>query len=503
MEIKTFSPAKRRWLAAASALLLILSFPNPIFVGFFVLGPWFALVALVPLLFACEGLAPKQAAKLGFLTGFLFNSVSLIWINNVRPMGPAAVPAWLVLSAYSALYVSAFAALFARGIKDGWRWPLIWAPALWTLLEFAREHVMDGFTWASLGSSQYASPLLPLARVGGVMLLHFFTAAVSLVIWAMLRKAEGFKKQAVVLGMALIVLMSLALLWKPKVLGKVKTAVIQINIDPDQQWDEEYRDLVMGLFTNFIGRAKGKGADVIVWPETDFPGIYNFPSKEADLVRDISQAHDLTMLVGSNEGDGEGSYYNSSFLVEPGTPLNIYRKRHLVAFGEYIPLRWLMKLIPGVNMAVERLGGSDFLRGDKAVVFESRRGKFAPLICWETVFSQEAYEAVDAGAEVLVLQTYDGWFGVSAAPYYLTAQAAIRAVESGRWVVRSATTGISGFFDWKGNFHGLLGLQDRGPSVMQVERLSGKTPYLLGGNWFVWLCLFLVFGAALSAKSES
>jgi apolipoprotein N-acyltransferase len=238
-----------------------------------------------------------------------------------------------------------------------------------------------------------------------------------------------------------------------------------------------------------------------VWPETNFPGVFNLQSEQARQVLDFSRENDVTLMLGSNEYDGQESYYNSSFLVEPGTAGQVYRKRHLVAFGEYSPLRWILDFIPGVNKAVQRLGPGDFLAGREAVVFDSRRGRFAPIICWETVFGAETQDAVARGAEVIVLQTYDGWFGKSAAPYYLTAQAAIRAVESGRWVARAATTGISGFADHRGRFYDLIGLDEGGVSVRELPRLHGRTLYSRLGNWFVWLCLAAALFCGLRGRN--
>ncbi len=486
-------------LPLASGLLLCFSFPNFVLRGFHWQTNLVAWVALVPLLASLEGASPRQAFGRGFLAGLVFFLCALYWINYVKPMGWGATVGWAALSAYLALYPALFAVLVRRGLDEGLRLPLLWIPALWTLLEYGRGTFFSGFPWASLGSSQYLDPLvLPLAAAAGIWGLHFLVALGNLLAFSLAGGGSWLKPSRRLAAGAALVLACLGLTaWLGRAAAepeapRARVAVIQGSLDQDQAWTSDYRAHLMRVYLGLMDRAADWGARTLVWPEGSFPGIFSLSPPEAGELRAFARARGVDLLVGSDNFDpSAGTYSNSVLWIAADGRLGEYKKRHLVPFGEYIPLR---HVLPFLNKAVESIGFQDFTPGTRAGAFPTLAGEAGPLICYEGIFPGLCRDSVERGAEWLSISTFDTWYGNSAAPYQHVALAVFRAVEEDRWIARAGATGISCFISPKGAISDVVGLYRRGFAVRDIRLLKARTLFRRWGNWFVWACLALVLG---------
>ena len=292
----------------------------------------------------------------------------------------------------------------------------------------------------------------------------------------------------------------------------VRFGVVQGNIPQDQKWKDHrktaattrhYLDLTRQLM------AAHPDLDVILLPETALPYFFNDPAYAtyAGQVRDLARQVQRPILVGSLEGstrDWPGEIYNRAFMLDAQGAVQGYAdKVHLVPFGEYLPLPWLSQYLEGLTAESGRFTGGDRHRTVPLPGTEWRLGVF---ICYESIFPEIPRALARLGAHVLVNITNDAWFGTTAAPYQHFAMTALRAVETGRAVVRAANTGISGAIAPSGAI--LEATPIFAPVVLAVEVpvRSEVTPYVAHGDLFVWLCVGMLIagtGCRLWRRSQS
>ena len=487
------SLASRRGLALLSGLLLCFSFPNPLALGFEAWPGWLAWVALLPLLAAVKGLPAASAFRLGYLAGLACFLPGLQWLTHVQPLGPGALPAWMALAAWCALFPALFAALLARGRAGAWPLAVLWVPAAWTLTEWLRQVLLTGFPWIGLGSSQFAnSALLPLAALTGLAGLHYAVALGNLLLYA------AFVEQRLLAGWRPALAATLAVLgltwgawqqghaqaaWNAAhagASGGLKVAVVQPGINMDQAWTQGFRTQVLDTELYLSGAAVKQGAQLLLWPESAFPGFFNEDAAEAKAVKAFAREHNVHLLIGSTLS--ERGYTNSAIFIDPAGNTRAYAKRHLVPFGEYVPFR---RWVPVLDLALERLGLVDFRAGEQSAAFEVGGLKVVPLICYESVFPELAQRGPQP--DLLAVLTVDTWYGRSAGPVWHASQAVLRAVENGAWVGRAASTGITLFSAPDGRLGEKVGLDQAGQLVESVFA-ARPTPYRRFGDWFLALC---------------
>ncbi len=197
------------------------------------------------------------------------------------------------------------------------------------------------------------------------------------------------------------------------------------------------------------------------------------------------------MLIGAPSEKMVGKeihYYNSALLVDGTHVRERYDKIHLVPFGEYMPLSWLLPLGPGIAARE-----ADYSAGDTMTVMSLPHcPRFSVLICYEAIFPELARLAVNKGAEMLLNITNDGWFGRSGAPYQHLAMAGMRSVENRVWLVRAANTGISAAFDPTGRMVRQIPLDKQGFFIVRVSAHTGaETFYSRFGDVFAWVCVLI------------
>ncbi len=277
----------------------------------------------------------------------------------------------------------------------------------------------------------------------------------------------------------------------------MRMALVQGNIPQDQKWDRARANAILEGYLAMTRDAARQGARFVMWPESSTPFYFEEDRVGADRVRAVVRATGIELLFGSDqvEHGKPPAYYNSAFVLRAdGSTAGIYRKMYLVPFGEYVPLKRLLFFVAPLVEAV-----ADFSPGQVLVTLPVNGVKISTAICYEIVYPGLVRQAVRAGSELLTTITNDAWYGRSSAPYQHFEQASMRAIEQGRYLARSANTGISGIVDPYGRVVMESALFEPAVLVGEVRFLSGLTVYGRIGDLFAYLCAAVTAGAAIVA----
>jgi apolipoprotein N-acyltransferase len=371
--------------------------------------------------------------------------------------------------------------------------------------ELVRNHAFTGFPWVRLGNALHTiPPLLQLASLTGVYGLSFLLLALASSL-ALLARPALRRTGGIYLTLLLLVTLGVFAWGSVRVerlRGEADTergvnvACVQGNVPQDRKWSREAADEILTRHLDLTRLAASRGAELVVWAESSLP----FPLREhpefGRRVRQAAQETGSALIIGSLDWrageQGRRQVYNSVFLVPAGEPPRLaYDKAHLVPFGEYVPLR---RLLFFASKLVEEVGELSAGSGEQHLA----AGTGVPgvpglgiLICYEIIFPGLARQAVNAGAQVLLTLTNDAWFGKTAAPHQHFAEAVLRAVESGRWVVRAANTGISGIIAPSGDVLARTELGQATLAQAEVFPRSERTLYVRVGDVFAWACVIV------------
>jgi apolipoprotein N-acyltransferase len=504
--------------AAGGGGLQTLAWPWP--------GWWpLSFVALIPLIAAAVGQTGRRAFACGWVYGLVLSLTSLPWLADVLAVygGLGFWPAWLVLcllAAYLALYPALFAWLISVR-EPGLLWWSLAGAGAWAGLDWLKNWVFTGFNWTPL-----AGPLVLSAELGqaadlfGFYGLGFFAALINL--WL----APAFFPARGPAGGRPYLLAALGLLavgfgygrlryehWEAaadRALSRLVT-VVQPAIDQAEKWDPLDRDRHLALYDGLVREAGRTAPWLLLWPETALPFIYGADQVETAWLDGLAWEIGGLNLVGVSglDGDWPGqtqTLHNRMLLFREGRPGPWYDKRHLVPFGEYLPLEWL----PFLNL--------DFMRDlvGEAGVYDSgrlqpplelplgpdqaRQIRLGLMICFESTFPYLGRDRVLAGADLLVVPTNDGWFGRSRAPGQHLLQAAMRAVETRRPLVRAGNTGISAVVRPSGRISQATDLMARGVFPLRTPILApADTEQTLFLRWGHGLAPALAVWTALMA----
>jgi apolipoprotein N-acyltransferase len=466
-------------------------------------------VALAPLL---AGLArgPVVCTRRGFLMGLLTGAVyfggTLYWTPEVlTTFGGVNVPLSIVagtaLVAYLALYPALFAALLARALAAHGRRALWAAPALWVATELLRRYVLSGFPWVLLGYSQAeVTPVVQLASLAGI---YGLSALVVLVAVGLAFAAVGRGRERVLAPAAAGFVLAAAVLWGHARVADgwlvsagepVRVAAIQGNVLQEEKWEPERADAILQTYVSLTREAARDGARLVIWPESSTPFYFDFHPAGNAAIRGLARETGVFLLFGSDQYDPgpPARSFNAAFLVGPsGATHGVYKKMRLVPFGEFIPLK---RLLFFVSPLVESMAG--FSPGEDPTVLPMGARRLSTAICYEVVYPDLVGAFTARGSELLTTVTNDAWYGRSSAPHQHFWQAAVRAVEQGRFLVRAANTGISGIVDPYGRVVARSGIFERTVVAGDVRFMTARTVYGRTGDTFAWAC---ALGAALVA----
>jgi len=485
-----------RWRALALDLVSLLAGVSlPLAFAPFAYFPIAILAPAVLFWLWCDGTAAR-AARRGFLFGLGAFGVGVSWVyislHHFGHMPPALAGLTVVLFvAILSAYLALIGALQAWFTPRGTRWHLlVILPVFWVLAEWVRSWLFTGFPWLHLGYSQIDTPLAGLAPWFGVYGISVVVAVMAGAVVLLLRAPRTSLRLSVGLIVSFWVIGWLAgiVRWVEPTSNTLPVALVQGNIPLNIKWVPEYRDAIVQVYQALSRQAPN--AKLIVWPESAIPG-YLDEAEETLLppVRALAQEQGATFIVGVVEKDATGHrYYNSAITI--GAQRDRYRKRHLVPFGEFMPLKWLLGwLINSLHIPM-----SDFSSGAATPVPMLVAGEaVAVSICYEDAFGEEVIAALP-GATLLVNLSEDAWFGDSLAPHQRLQMARMRAREAGRPMLRAANTGPSAVIDERGHVVAASAQFQALVLTATVTPMHGRTPFVVWGNVpviAIALCLLL------------
>lgn len=384
--------------------------------------------------------------------------------------------------------------------------------ALWVIFEWQETLFWRGVPWARMAVSQSCVPFM---QQSASLFGSLFTSAVIVAVNAFLAAAVAYAVENGVKPVrsheckraAALALVACSIFTANAVFGAIriavfdeekgepiKAAVIQGNISSLDKWADGSVKASLELYSELTERCVEEyGADIVVWPETVIPTSLD-PRLKKEL-SELAKRCEVTLFVGAFDDvcDEETESYNAIFVFHSDGTLDEtkYYKRHLVPFGEYTPMESFVNAVLPVLSEMNLL--SDPLTpGEDSAVFDTEYGKVGSLICFDSIYQTLALDSVRDGAEIITLSTNDSWFSDSAAVYQHNSHAALRAIETGRYVVRAANTGVSSVISPTGKK-----LVETEPLVEDyacktVYAMSGRTLYSYVGDLFVYLCIFWV-----------
>lgn len=469
--------------------------------GLFPLAP----VALALLFYVWIAASPRRALWRGWLFGAGQFGVGVSWVYvAIHDFGYASIFLASFLTALFVALLALFPAALGYCVARFSQAPtqkkiLLIFPAAWTLFEWLRGWVFTGFPWLNAGYSQIDTPLAGLAPMFGV---YGVSWAVALSAGLLLTLLLAGKKQKMAALAALSALwLGAALLgetqWTHAQGAPLRVALVQGNIPQEIKWQPEQVQRTLDLYLDLTRRHWD--SDLIVWPEAALPVFYH---QLADTylagLQDEARAHHTDMLIGISVLErASHRYYNS--MLSLGSSSGFYYKRHLVPFGDYLPFDdWLRGVIKFFDLPM-----SGYSAGPAAQpLLEAAGYKIGASICYEDVFGEEVIQALPQAA-LLVNGTNNAWYGDSFAPHQALQMSRMRALETGRYLLRATTNGISAVIDARG------GILARSPQfaayvvTATAQPMAGATPYVRWGNYPVLAALLLALAwAALRAPQN-
>jgi apolipoprotein N-acyltransferase len=491
---------------------------------------WFCWFALAPLLSAIwfrrvanERFRWRGDLLLGYLAGFVYFAAAFHWLGALGRLmqTPLLFTLPLLLGLYMGLYPAFWAWFVGMTTRAlGRRYAArhgssqflrsrqnlaiaFLAAAAWVTHEWVRGVLFTGWGWNGLGVALHRNlALIQIAEFTGVAGISFLVVIANViavltvrrfVLEATLRKLRPHFDFTI---MMLLIVGTFSfgihrLFQNPD--GRTLTvAAVQANIPQEQKWNAAADAQTVETYRALTELALASRPELVIWPEAATPSDLFDPATVA-YIQSLGGAEDLNLLFGSILSE-QGNYNVAALLQRSSGDLQIYRKIHLVPFGEFIPFR---KTFPLFAMIAGSMVPGDFDRGMDftPLTLRAPEVKIAALICFEDSLGDLARRPVQRGAELLVNITNDGWFLESAGAEQHFANAVFRTIENRRPMVRSANTGVTCFVDAWGRTKQVLRAEDGRPFVQGV--LSGKVtiPEPLRATFFTQFGELFSYGA--------
>ena len=515
---KAFYKFRYLWLVLSGSMLALpLVIPS---LGFL---QWIAMIPCAMMLYTVSdgmNISKKSAYLLGFVFFMSYYAVVFHWFLYMYPMEFAGISkgAALVVVVVATLGVSLVQAFFSSWLfviftlfaksSVAKKYPLLIPmilPTLWVIFEWWQTVGWWGVPWGRLciGQANYVVSLQSASVFGSYFISFIIVLVNSFMAYAMLNQTRS----------RLLCLTCVGVVVLNTVFGvvyraidrdegeKIRVAAIQGNIASDDKWksgEEQFFD-TFNTYADLTRAAANEGAQIVLWPETALP--YNFFQNSYGMVSRVSSLAkecNITLFIsvfteeeGASYTDrGNDGLYNSIIQINPdGSYSNeVYSKQHLVPFGEFVPMeKLIMTLIPPLTQI--QMLDRDLLSGNSSTPLSVDGNKIGFGICFDSIYESVMLNTVREGANLLCVSTNDAWFGSSRGLYMHNTQSALRAIETGRYVLRSANTGVSSVISPYGEIMELCPELERGYVIDDVYMRENTTVYTVIGNTFVYLCM--------------
>ena len=395
----------------------------------------------------------RRAGALGFAFGLGLFAAGVSWVYvALSTFGGMPAPIAAIGTAGFCAYLALFPALagwFAvRTTKPDSVARLIVAAAAWTVSEWLRGWLLSGFGWLAIGYAQLTAPLAGYAPIGGVLLPGLFLALTAAWLTHAVTSIDPYRRRTLVgaVAVAIVWLCGYALArvdWSHPVGEPTTVSLVQGNVEQDVKFEPSYREKTFAIYAGLVAKSRGR---LIVLPESALPMFADeVPPEYVEELRRAAQRNGGDLLLGlfffepPASAEDEERYFNSVVSVGTATT-QIYRKHHLVPFGETIPLKpvfgWFIRNVLAIPLADQTPGAA------YQEPFAVAGQRLAVNICYEDAFGGElARRAADA--TLLVNVTNDAWYGHSLAALQHNQIAAMRALETGRPLLRATNKAVS------------------------------------------------------------
>ncbi|MCG6971411.1 MAG: apolipoprotein N-acyltransferase [Gammaproteobacteria bacterium] len=449
--------------------------------------------------------SPKRAFVRGYLYGIGYFGLGVSWVavsmyrfgGMSMPLSTLATSLFVLIWAFIPALLSFIVVRYFQHARLNIKLLLV-MPSLWVLFEWVRNWLFTGFPWILLGYSHVDGPLAgygPVLGVYGISWLILFTAGL-LVLIVLERGKWRYYYVAAFFTVFIVGVAVEHIQWTRPFNHPIKASLIQGNIAQDIKWHPDQRRPTIDLYTRLT--REHWDSDLIIWPETALPLYYHQAENILDRLGQEARDNHSDLLIGLPVIDFSNGrqYYNA--MISLGSKKDFYYKRHLVPFGEYIPL----KSILGNILDFFQVPLADFSSGPAEKSYLEVAGVKAGIsICYEDVFGEEVIRALPE-ANILVNVSNDAWFGDSFAPHQHLQKARMRAIETGRPMLRATNNGISALIDDKGRLISVSPQFKQYVLTGEVQPMTGRTPFSLYGNWLMigFSVFLLVVGFYISRK---
>ena len=462
---------------------------------------WLAPLCLVPLLVSLREAPARRRFLLGWLSGMVFWGGTCYWIYPVmRDYASIAAPVAALLFVgfflVKALHAGVFALVAGPMLSRGWAVPAL--AALWVAIEGSHQYMF--FTWTQLGNAALDFPLPQVLRLapwtgiyGPSVVFALVNAAIAVAI---------LKRSARPLLTLTPLLCLLALPPLPPAVQREQTArLLQPNVHPDlikTGWLAGNGTAHLAKMLEMSkARSQRQRPSLVVWPEYPVSAYYFDDDASRAFLERVARESGAAFVfntISYENGDRQRPRNSSATLDRNGRLLSEYSKIHLVPFGEFVP--WPF------HYFVEKitLHAGMFRPGTEITVATVDGHGVSTFICYESVFARSIRKFTAAGAELLVNISNDSWYGRSAAREQHLLIARMRAVENGRWILRSTNDGVTSAISPAGRVAASLPSYEEGSLDVRFDYRSTLTGFARFGEWAWWLCLF---GAAIAVGWES
>ena len=437
--------------------------------------------------------SPKKTAIFYYLFGFFCFSIGLYWLYISIHIVSGA-PLWLailligVLSGVMALFycLVGFIISYAYQLfKSKYLVLTLLAPAIWTLSELLRGYAFTGFPWLTIGYSQSSTFLSAWAPIGGVYLVSFIVSLIAgycLLISSKIRPLLSLFSVLIIIGSSFFIR---PIEWTERVDKEFSVALVQGAVAQEKKWLTTEFIRTLTLYRNSLLNLEN--TNLVIWPEVAIPAYAENVKGYLDELEGILKQQNIDLLMlGINTKGKNGEVFNS--VITLGGDNREYHKRHLVPFGEYFPVpkfirEWLQKMkLPHRDISIGP-EVQEMLKLDQYFI--------ATSICYEDIFG---YELLDYQplANVLVNVTNNAWFGESIASSQHFQMSRMRAIETGRYLLRSTNTGITAIVMPDGNIQEELEPYNFSILKGNFYPMKDETPYSRFGDLFVILLMTLI-----------
>ncbi len=473
-------------------------------------GFWpLAILSPLALYWLLRDLDVRAAAWRGFAYGFGFwlSGVSWVYVSihvyGYTPVAMAVLITLLFAAFLSVIFFSWWTAIYAH-LSQGALNPGLFV-ALWLLGEWTRSWLFTGFPWLYQGYAFIDTPLAGFAPLGGVLLLSASVLLIAVLAVTVVRDTK--RNRWLALGVVLALIGSGELLrqwhWTTPVGKPATVSLVQGNIPQDMKWLTEMQQPTLDIYTHLSKNEWNR--DLVIWPESAIPKFLFEAEDFVDQQATLAAAGGSTFITGIpfvyQRNDGQYVFHNSVLATHtPGTR-SLYHKVNLVPFGEVVPFASVLRAIAPF-FALKGIPLEGFEPGPQGQPpLTAGAHRLAPFLCYEIVYPEYVRRHA-AAADMLLTVSNDAWFGASHGPVQHFQIARMRALETGRWLLRDTNTGITAIINDQGQVVAQAPRFARTVLRGDVQGMQGSTPYMLVGQWPVLLLISVIVGFAWRRRRQ-